>query len=78
MNSIDILDFNKQFSELMDAVEKGREFVIVDKGCPIARLLPIAKDKIHRIPGSMKGKIKIADDFDASIENITSAFNGDQ
>lgn len=77
MSTIDILTLKNQFSTIINAVEKGHEFIICDKGIPIARLLPIAKNNVRRKPGAMKGKIRIADDFNDSIETITSAFNGD-
>lgn len=64
---IDIYDAKRRLSKLVDAVTHGQQFIIMDSGRPIARLLPIEKDKAHRIPGSMKGKIKIADDFDSPM-----------
>jgi len=54
------------FSKLVDAVQHGNEIVIAMAGKPVARLCPINK-KVKRRLGCLKGKIKIAKDFDAPL-----------
>jgi antitoxin (DNA-binding transcriptional repressor) of toxin-antitoxin stability system len=55
---------------------KGNEIVIAMKGKPVAKLTPIEK-KPKRRPGALKGKIKIAKDFDAPLpKDILSNFEG--
>jgi antitoxin (DNA-binding transcriptional repressor) of toxin-antitoxin stability system len=47
-------------------------------GKPAARLVPINAKKPVRQLGALKGKLKIADDFDAPLpSDIQSAFEGD-
>jgi prevent-host-death family protein len=58
------------FSKLVDSVMKGNEIVIVISGKPVARLSPIEK-KPRRRPGALKGKIKIAKDFDDPFQELS-------
>ncbi|OIP16022.1 MAG: antitoxin [Betaproteobacteria bacterium CG2_30_59_46] len=78
MQTINIHDAKTQFSKLIEAVSQGEEIIIAKAGKPAARLVPIqAKKPLVRKPGSLKGKIKIAEDFDAPLPNeIQSAFEG--
>ena len=54
-------------SKLIARVEQGEEIVIARNGRPVARLVPIAKQDRAAAFGSMRGKIWIADDFDAPL-----------
>lgn len=78
MQTINIHDAKTQFSKLIEAVLQGEEIVIAKAGKPAARLVPLsAKNRVIRRPGSMKGKITIADDFDAPLpDEILSDFEG--
>lgn len=78
MQVINIHDAKTQFSKLVEAVSQGDEIVIARAGKPAARLVPINANKTVRQPGAMKGKLQIADDFDAPLaSDIQSAFEGD-
>jgi len=78
MQIINIHDAKTQFSKLVEAVSQGDEIVIARAGKPAARLVPIKATKTVRQPGAMKGKLQIADDFDAPLPSeIQSAFEGD-
>jgi prevent-host-death family protein len=78
MQVINIHDAKTQFSKLVEAVSRGDEIVIARAGKPAARLVPIYAKKTVRQPGALKGKLKIADDFDAPLPiDIQSAFEGD-
>jgi prevent-host-death family protein len=78
MQVINMHDAKTQFSKLVEAVSQGHEIVIARAGKPAARLVPIEATKIVRQPGALKGKLQIADDFDAPLpSDIQSAFEGD-
>ncbi|MBR7800904.1 type II toxin-antitoxin system Phd/YefM family antitoxin [Undibacterium fentianense] len=78
MQIINIHDAKTQFSKLVEAVSQGDEIVIARAGTPAARLVPIATTKTVRQPGALKGKLQIADDFDAPLPSeLQSAFEGD-
>jgi prevent-host-death family protein len=79
MQIINIHDAKTQFSKLIEAVSQGHEIVIARAGKPAAKLVPIKDEKIVRQPGAMKGKLQIADDFDAVLpSDIQSEFEGDE
>lgn len=66
MKIINIHEAKTHFSKLVDAVIHGKEIVIALAGKPVAKLVPIRKKPKRRF-GAMKGKIKIAKDFDAPL-----------
>lgn len=78
MQVINIQDAKTRFFKLVEAVSQGDEIVITCAGKPAARLVPIKDEKNVRQPGALKGKLQIADDFDAPLpSDIQSAFEGD-
>jgi prevent-host-death family protein len=77
MQIINIHDAKTQFSKLIEAVTRGDEIVIARAGKPAARLVPMQHQKPVRKPGALKGKIKIAADFDDPLpDDILAAFEG--
>ena len=63
MEQINIHQAKTDFSRLMDRVAEGEEIVIAKSGRPVAKLVPISRQP--RRPGRLKGKIRMAPDFDA-------------
>jgi antitoxin (DNA-binding transcriptional repressor) of toxin-antitoxin stability system len=45
-------------------VASGNEVLIAKGGRPMARLVPLGRDDSPRRPGLLKGKLRIADEFD--------------
>lgn len=77
MRTINIHEAKTQFSRLVDAVVNGEEIVVAKAGKPAARLVPIGQAKVKRRFGGLKGKVRIADDFDAPLpDEVISAFEG--
>jgi prevent-host-death family protein len=75
MRTVNIHEATTQFSKLIEAVTRGEQFVIVRAGKPAALLVPMQVHKPVRQPGAMKGKIRIADDFDVALpETLHAAF----
>jgi prevent-host-death family protein len=63
-------------SRLLEAVEAGDAVVITRGGRPVARLVPLTA--AVRRPGRLKGRIRMARDFDAPLpEAIARAFRGE-
>lgn len=54
-------------SQLIRRVQRGEEVIIARAGRPVSRLVPVAQPPTNRTPGSAKGKIKIARNFDAPM-----------
>jgi len=73
MQIINIHDAKTHFSRLVDSAASGEEIIIAKAGKPTARLMPMETVKVKRVFGSMKGKIRIAEDFDAPLSDETLA-----
>jgi prevent-host-death family protein len=73
--TVNIHEAKTHLSRLLDRVEHGDEIVIARAGHPIARLLPYAAMSPQRVLGGARGKIWIADDFDAPLpEDVLADF----
>lgn len=53
-------------SQLVDQVENGEEVVLARAGQPVARIVPIRAAERRRL-GAWKGRVRMADDFDAPL-----------
>lgn len=53
--------------KLLALVAMGEEVVIAKAGKPVARIVPFMERPKERIPGTAKGKVWIAPDFDAPL-----------
>ncbi len=77
MELLNVHQAKTHLSRLLDRVARGEEVVIAKNGQPVAKLVTIEQEP--RRPGRLKGKIRIADDFEASLpEGIASAFRGER
>ena len=77
MKRVNIHEAKTQFSRLVDAAAAGEEIIIAKAGVPAARLGPIVQTKPSRRFGVLKGKVVIADDFDAPLpEDVLADFEG--
>ena len=68
MRVVNIYEAKTHFSKLVDAVIHGNEILIAMAGKPVAKLGRISKKPERRF-GVLKGKIKIAKDFDAPLSD---------
>lgn len=76
MHIVNMYEAKTHFSKLVDAVVHGNEIVIARAGKPVAKLVPISK-KPRRKMGVLKGKIKIAKDFDKPLpDEFLADFEG--
>lgn len=77
MQVVNIDDAKTHFSKLIEAVTQGEKIVIAKAGKPAAMLVPMQTQKPVRKPGAMKGKIKVAADFDSPLpDDVQAAFEG--
>ncbi|BDI16294.1 hypothetical protein ANSO36C_20960 [Nostoc cf. commune SO-36] len=75
--NINIQEAEIVFSELLNRVSQGEEITITQNGVAIARLVPVNQNPPKRIPGSAKGLITIAPDFDDPLpDDILASFEG--
>jgi prevent-host-death family protein len=75
--AVNVHEAKTRFSKLLKRVELGEEVVIAKAGRPVARLVPFVLAGALRRPGTAKGRITVAPDFDAPLsEELASAFLG--
>ena len=74
MITTNISEVKAQLSALIEKVIRGEEVIIGKAGKPVAKLVPYERSDIPRRPGALRGKIKIADDFDILPKDIAEAF----
>ena len=65
--TVNIHEAKTHLSKLLVQVSLGEEIIIAKAGKPVARLSPIEAKPARRVPGSAKGKIWMAPDFDAPL-----------
>ena len=63
-----------QLSRLGRLAWQGEDIVIAKAGEPYLRLTPYRAGSATRQPGALKGRIRIAPDFDEESEEITVMF----
>ncbi len=64
-----------QLSRLLEQVAEGDEVVIAKAGVPVARLVPVQPPLAARPLGTERGRVLIADDFDAPLpEDLLGRF----
>jgi prevent-host-death family protein len=72
---INVHEAKTHFSSLLARVEKGEEIIICKSGKPVACLHAIEEKKVKRIPGNAKGKVFLAENFDAPLpQSILNGF----
>ena len=62
------------FSRILEEVATGEEVVISKAGEPVAKVVPL-RPKVRRTGrGSLRGQVRIADDFDELPDDLAEAF----
>ena len=68
-----IFQAKAELSTLIEEVLKGNEVILAKAGTPVAKLIAYQGLAEPRKPGSLKGKIRIAADFDVLPDDIADA-----
>lgn len=76
MRTVNLHFAKTHLSRLVDEVLAGGDVVIGRAGSALVRLVPVEAPKGNRRFDIDKGKIRIADDFDAPLEDFEEAFYG--
>jgi prevent-host-death family protein len=73
--TVNVHEAKTHLSRLLVEIGRGEEIIIARAGKPVARLVPVEPRRAPRQPGSAKGEIRIAEDFDAPLpREILAAF----
>jgi prevent-host-death family protein len=75
MMQVNVHEAKTHLSRLLTKVESGEEVTIAKAGKPVARLVPVDRNVVKRVPGTAKGEIIIADHFDDPLpDDLFRAF----
>lgn len=75
MAQIGMHEAKTKLSQLVERAEAGEDIVIARNGRPVARLVPVAAtSSLAAVQGALRGRIRIADDFDELPDDIAEAF----
>jgi prevent-host-death family protein len=75
---INVYEAKTQLSRLIDRAVAGEDVVIARAGRPMVRLVPVAaRVTPRRRPGSARGSIRMAADFDELPADVLAAFRGE-
>jgi prevent-host-death family protein len=76
-HTVNIHEAKTHLSRLVDEVAAGTEIIIAKAGKPMARLSPIVAPARKKRLGLLKGKIKVAADFNAPLgDDVLASFEG--
>jgi prevent-host-death family protein len=68
MQQFNIYETKTHLSQLVDQASQGTSFIIAKSGKPLAKLVPLTPQPSNTFRfGTLQGKIKVADDFDAPL-----------
>jgi prevent-host-death family protein len=77
VRQVNIHEAKTHLSQLVEDAARGDEIIIAKAGKPVARLVAVDDDTTPRPRGLLKGKIWMADDFDAPLpQEILQSFDG--
>ena len=74
---VNVYEAKTQLSRLLEQVEAGEEIVIARHGRPVARLIPLQRAPVHRVPGGWKGKVWMSPDFEEPDLELEDSFYSD-
>lgn len=78
MKQVNMHEAKTNLSRLVDEASEGHVIVLAKAGKPVAKLVPIDEPRKPRKPGFMKGKIRVAKDFDAPLPpDVLETFEGE-
>jgi prevent-host-death family protein len=74
---INIHEAKTHLSRIVDEVAAGAEVIIAKSGKPLAKLISLSPPVKKKRLGLLKGKVKVADDFNAPLSpEILDSFEG--
>jgi prevent-host-death family protein len=77
MDTINIYEAKTRFSQLVDQVVAGEDVVVSRNGKPLVRITRLDETRRPIKFGVLKGKVKLARDFDAPLPaDVLARFEG--
>jgi len=72
--TVNVHEAKTHLSRLLEQVRQGEEVIIAKAGKPVARLVAIKEERKRRVPGTARGQIWMAEDFDAPLPEDIQRF----
>jgi len=66
MPTYNLAEFKAHLSSLVNRALAGEEVIVARSNRPLLKLVPIARPRGRRVPGSARDKVKLAEDFDTT------------
>jgi prevent-host-death family protein len=77
METVNIYDAKTRLSQLVDKAASGEDVVVSRNGKPLVRITQLEAQKRRIKFGVLKGKVRIAADFDAPLpDEVLAGFEG--
>jgi len=67
--SYNIHEAKTQLSRIVERVERGEEVIISRAGTPVAKVVPLTRTVRRRGRGTLRGKLRLAEDWDSGCVN---------
>jgi prevent-host-death family protein len=77
MKSVNVQQAKTHLSRLLEEAVAGEEIIIAKAGRPYVRLVSCTAGQTPRKLGGWEGKVRMADDFDETPEEIIKLFEGE-
>jgi prevent-host-death family protein len=75
-STVNMHEAKTTLSRLVERALAGEEVVIAKDGKPLVKLVPIRVPEAPRQPGRLRGRLRMAPDFDRTPEDVIDAFEG--
>lgn len=74
--TLNVTNSTLDLAQILKRARQGEDIIVVENGQPVARLVLLNTEAgTRRVPGTAKGQIWIAEDFDAPLpEEVQEAF----
>jgi prevent-host-death family protein len=76
VKTINIHEAKTHLSRLVEEAVAGEEIIIAKAGRPYVRLVPCVPEQTPRTLGGWEGRVRIADDFDTTPDELIDLFEG--
>ena len=74
---VNVYAAKSQLSRLLERAVAGEEVIVTRNGKPLVKLVPVGAARPPRRLGGLRGKIRVASDFDAPLpDDVVAAFEG--
>ena len=77
-HQVGVREFRGNMTGYLRQAQQGASFLITSHGEVVAELRPpAAAERARRVPGALRGKIRMAPDFDVLPDDVLAAMEGE-